>query len=349
MMEEFIVEKDNKGNNRISRIKYEICVLQALRDKLRCKEIWVVGANRYRNPEEDLPADFEERREENYKALNQPLNAEEFTSGLKQAMHASLDKLDTGLPRNKKVNITTKGNGWISLSPIESQPEPVNLAQLKAEIARRWPMVSLLDVLKDTDLRINFTKHFKSVGAREALSRSAIQKRLILKENLRNAISQVVNEILKCRIQDVWGEGTATCASDSKKFGAWDQNLMTEWHIRYRGRGVMIYWHVEKNSACIYSQVKSCSSSEIAAIIEGILKHCTDMTIEKNFVDSHGHSEIAFAFCNLLGFQLMPRLKSIHSQKLCRPEAGMIDASQTFSLCSLVPSIGSSSASNMTK
>ena len=29
---------------------------------------------------------------------------------------------------------------------------------------------------------------------------------------------------------------------DSKKFGSWDQNLMTEWHIRYGGRGVMIYW-----------------------------------------------------------------------------------------------------------
>ena len=49
--------------------------------------------------------------------------------------------------------------------------------------------------------------------------------------------------------------GTTACASDSKKFGAWDQNLMTEWHIRYGGRGVMIYWHVEKNSVCIYSQM----------------------------------------------------------------------------------------------
>jgi len=44
---------------------------------------------------------------------------------------------------------------------------------------------------------------------------------------------------------------STACASDSKKFGAWDQNLMTEWHIRYGGRGVMIYWHVEKNSTCI--------------------------------------------------------------------------------------------------
>ncbi|CAM3613231.1 hypothetical protein EDM52_02315 [Brevibacillus invocatus] len=70
---EIIVEKDEKGQERINRMNYEISVLQALREKLRCTEIWVAGANRYRNPDHDLPTDFEERREENYKALKQPL------------------------------------------------------------------------------------------------------------------------------------------------------------------------------------------------------------------------------------------------------------------------------------
>jgi len=88
----------------------------------------------------------------------------------------------------------------------------------------------------------------------------------------------------------------------------------------------MIYWHVEKNSACIYSQLKSCSSSEVSAMIEGLLKHCTDMEIEKNYVDTHGQSEVAFAFCHLLGFNLMPRLKNIGSQKLYRPDSEMTDA-----------------------
>ena len=26
---------------------------------------------------------------------------------------------------------------------------------------------------------------------------------------------------------------------------------MTEWHNRYRGPGVMVYWHVERRRACI--------------------------------------------------------------------------------------------------
>jgi Domain of unknown function (DUF4158) len=65
-----VVEKDAAGRDRINRVTYEVAVLEALREQLRCKEIWVVGANRYRNPDEDLPADFEANRDEHYKALN---------------------------------------------------------------------------------------------------------------------------------------------------------------------------------------------------------------------------------------------------------------------------------------
>jgi TnpA family transposase len=144
--------------------------------------------------------------------------------------------------------------------------------------------------------------------------------------HLRNAIATVVNEIFRVRQVEIWGEATTACASDSKKFGAWNQNLMTEWHVRYGGRGVMVYWHVEKKSACIYSQLKTCSSSEVAAMIEGVLRHCTDMKVEKNYVDSHGQSEVAFAFCYLLGFQLLPRLKRIKEQKLYLPHSGQTDA-----------------------
>ena len=53
-----VIEKDTEGRPRINRINYEVAVLEALRTQLRCKEVWVVGANRYRNPDDDLPADF---------------------------------------------------------------------------------------------------------------------------------------------------------------------------------------------------------------------------------------------------------------------------------------------------
>jgi TnpA family transposase len=49
------------------------------------------------------------------------------------------------------------------------------------------------------------------------------------------------------------------------------------------------------------------------------------MEVDRQYVDSHGQSTVAFAFCRMLGFQLLPRLKAIHSQKLYQPETGQAD------------------------
>jgi TnpA family transposase len=356
-----VIGEDKYGQPRLNRINYELCVMETLRERLRCKEIWVLGADHYRNPEEDLPPDFNSQRAAYYEALRQPLDVESFIGDLQQQMTLELEELDRTLPKNQKVRLLNRGGGWISLTPLDAQPEPRNLNQLKAAVFNRWPMTSLLDILKETDLRVGFTNHFKSATAWEVLDRPTLQKRLLLclyalgtntglkrvcagdhgetykdlqyvqrrfldREQLRAANATVANAIFSRRLPQIWGEGTTTCVSDSKKFGAWDQNLLTEWHIRYRGPGVMVYWSVEKNTVCIYSQLKSCSSSEVAAMLEGLLRHCTTMDVERNFVDSHGQSEVAFAFCKLLNFDLLPRLKAIHAQKLYRPETGRPDA-----------------------
>jgi len=57
----------------------------------------------------------------------------------------------------------------IKLSPLDPQPEPANILRIKAELMSRWPMTSLLDVLKETDLRVGFSDAFHSVASREML------------------------------------------------------------------------------------------------------------------------------------------------------------------------------------
>jgi Tn3 transposase DDE domain len=364
---EAVVEKDAKGRQRINRITYEICVLDALRDKLRCKEVWVVGANRYRNPDEDLPADFEAQRTNYYHALNLPLEADRFIADLQIEMREALQTLDAGMPSNPLVVISRKRkkDGWITVTPFAPQPEAANLIAIKAETLATWPMTGLLDMLKEADLRLKFTEVLKSPTAYETLDRSVLRPRLLLCLNgigtnagfqrmagfqsgttakdlsyvrrryitadaLRQAIAIVSNGTLHARNPQIWGDGTTACASDSKHFGAWDQNLTTQWHVRYGGHGVMIYWHVDRNSLCIHSQLKSPSSSEVASMIEGVMHHCTEMEVDRQYVDSHGQSTVAFAFCRLLGFQLMPRLKAIHAQKLSRPDVGNPMPTQTY-------------------
>ncbi|MFI7057493.1 transposase [Streptosporangium canum] len=116
----------------------------------------------------------------------------------------------------------------------------------------------------------------------------------------------------------LWGPGTA-CASDSRKFGSWSANFMTEWHQRYGGAGIMVYWHVERKNVCIYSQVRSTTDSEVASMIEGLLRHLTSAEIDRQYTDTHGASIVGFAFSHLLDFKLLPRLKNIGSARLYRP------------------------------
>ncbi|MEV7009290.1 Tn3 family transposase [Streptosporangium sp. NPDC051022] len=107
---------------------------------------------------------------------------------------------------------------------------------------------------------------------------------------------------------------------DSTHFSAFDQNIFTEWHSRYRRakRGVLIYWTVETGgSMAVHSQLISCSASEVHAMVEGAMRHGIDMEIEQNFVDSHGASFVGFGITRLLDFDLVARFKQINKMKLC--------------------------------
>nr|WP_302851520.1 transposase [Streptomyces lunaelactis] len=178
--------------------------------------------------------------------------------------------------------------------------------------------VSELKISEGTNMGIRAIVATGEHGESEAALRH-IRRHFITVDNLRAAVTRLVNATFSARDTDWWGQGNA-CASDSKKFGSWSSNFMTEYHARYGGNGVMIYWHVERKNVCIYSQLKSCSSSEVAAMIEGLLRHCTDAEIESNYVDTHGASVVGFAFTELLNFRLLPRLKNIGSIRLYRPD-----------------------------
>lgn len=355
-------ESVSDESGRIERVPYELCVLVALRDAIRRREVYVEGGRRWRNPEDDLPGDFDDTREVHYAALRQPTDPTEFIAGLRQRMSDALGRLDQALVDDTAGSVrikTRNGEPWITVPKLLALPEPEHLATVKEEVQRRWGTLDLLDVLKDADFLADFTSEFTSVASREVLDRTTLQRRLLLclfalgtnmgikaivstgehganhgeteaqlrhvrrhfitRDNLRRAIAKLVNATFEARDPNWWGSGTA-CASDSKKFGSWESNLMTEWHQRYGGPGVMIYWHVERRSTCIYSQLKSCSSSEVAAMIEGLLRHCTDAEIDTSYVDTHGASVVGFAFTELLGFRLLPRLKNIGSIRLYRPD-----------------------------
>jgi hypothetical protein len=124
-------------DGRVERIPYELCVLIALRRR----EVYVQGAGRWKDPDEDLPGDFEDNRDVHYSELGKPLDVTEFVSGLRGRLDEGLTRLNKALARDTSGGvriITRKGSPWVSVPKLGKLPEPRNLAMLKAEVQRRW-------------------------------------------------------------------------------------------------------------------------------------------------------------------------------------------------------------------
>jgi TnpA family transposase len=138
----------------------------------------------------------------------------------------------------------------------------------------------------------------------------ALRPAPVLSAEGRSFAAAIADATFAARKELIWGTGTGAVASDSTHFGAFDQNLFTQYHVRYGGRGVLIYWHVDKKSVAINTQLISCTASEVAAMVEGAMHHRTEMDVEANCVDSHGQSEIGFGITRLLGFELKPRFET---------------------------------------
>ena len=345
------------GDSRIHRKVYEMALLQTLREGLRSREVWVEGALRYRDPDEDLPKDFEARRDHYYELLGLPRDAKAYLAPLKEAQANALREFDQGILKNKWVAIVENNDGWIKLTPLDPQPEPENILALKAELNRRYNQTNLLDIFSEADHRVGFVKMLKSPTKREVLPFKERRRRQLLTlyslgtnipiksmcndesspeykallytrrrdihaEGLREAIRLVVNATIKAKLDWIWGRANAF-AADSKKFPVFQQNMRAEFHNRLHGRGVMIYWHVDGKALCIFSQMKTCSSSEVASMIEGVVRHGTGVEVEDQYVDTHGQNEVAFGICRMLGFNLRPRLKGIHLKKLYKPDKAM--------------------------
>lgn len=111
--EDVVHRPDTRGRRRVVRMVCEVATFQALRDALRCKEIWAAGADRWRDPDDDLPADYAARRLEHYRSLRKPIDPSVFVDELREQMDAELGALNDALPKLGWLEIAERRSGAI--------------------------------------------------------------------------------------------------------------------------------------------------------------------------------------------------------------------------------------------
>ena len=352
---------EHRGKTRIHRHFCELAVLENLRESVKCKDAWVEGAYKYRDPSRDLPQDWDTAREQHYAGLALPMSDSQFVTPIRDQMATALQEFNVFLTRGADVRVSFPGGGskGAFLVPrVRKRPERPLLRDIRASVLERWGIVELLDMLVEADRQVDLAQFFDPITEHQILSSDEVRERLmavlfglgtnlglkrvhvaakprcsyesllyfrsryVTEAALREANAALVNHILALRDPAIWGRGT-TCASDGKYLGAWEQNLVAERNPHYGKPGIMAYWHVDDNATCIHAMHHRIGASQVAPMLEGLVRHDTEMRVESNFVDSHGQSEVAFAFTRMLGIELLPRLKRIKREKVYQAHKGM--------------------------
>lgn len=356
--EEIWAKKDGDVT-KVLKHYFELCVLQKLEKALNNKEIWVEGAFRYRNPDKDLPQDWSDNWIGYCGKHKIPEKSEDFIDPIKEELGLYLKKANDFFSKDQDVYIYYPGNGekgLFRIPKIVKGPDHPIIEEIKHKTLDRWGILDLTDILLEADRQVNFTRFFYSTAQRQVLTTYEIRERLLLSllgrgtglglkrihaaakpsfsyedliyfnkryvhiNSVRDAISALVNRILEVRSPEIW-KNTKTCTSDGKYLGAWEQNIVAQWNPHYNECGIMSYFLVDENSAGIHSQVRR--GTEVAAMISSLIRHDTMMTIEANCVDSHGQSELGFAFCRFLFVELLPWLRRMKYERLYLTDTDM--------------------------
>jgi hypothetical protein len=91
-------------------------------------------------------------------ALQFPQDASSFVAQLQQKLATVASKLSHSFPHNSELTIDD--NGKPHLKQMKADPIPDGLDKFKADVQERMPERHLLDILKNVQHWINYTRHF---------------------------------------------------------------------------------------------------------------------------------------------------------------------------------------------
>ena len=127
--------------------------------------------------------------------------------------------------------------------------------------------------------------------------------RHITEERLERATERVINAYNKFLLPKYWGTGKHASA-DGTKWNLYEQNLLSEYHIRYGGYGGIGYYHVSDMYIALFSHFIPCGVYEAVYILDGLIKNESDVKPDTIHGDTQAQNAPVFGLAYLLGSTL---------------------------------------------
>lgn len=130
------------------------------------------------------------------------------------------------------------------------------------------------------------------------------------------AQATLVNYQHRLSLSTYWGDGT-TSSSDGMRVPVGVSSLHADSNPHYgTGKGTTIYRFTSDQFSSFYAKVINTNARDAVHVIDGLLHHESDLTIEEHYTDTAGYTDQVFGLSHLLGFRFAPRLRDISDAKL---------------------------------
>jgi TnpA family transposase len=336
----------------LNRRQLEVCVFHYLDHGLRCGDVYVEGAEAYADYRQQLlPWDDCAPRVPAYcQALQCASTASDFVANVRERLRETAQRVDATFPENTELTIDDEGTPH--LTRLQARPIPEDLHTIEAVLKDRMPERHLLDMLKDVQHWVGYTRHFgppsgaapklsdpvlryiftvfgyacelgASQTARHAngpISRQVLRRineQHITASKLEASLRDVIVEYTRFELPFLWGSGKAAIA-DGTHVELIENNLLGAHHVRYGKFGGIAYHHISDTYIALFSHFMACGVWEAVYILDGLLKNRSALQPDTLHADTHGQAEPVFGLASLLGIQLLPRMRTWNDVTLYR-------------------------------
>ncbi|MEE3026780.1 MAG: Tn3 family transposase [Pseudomonadota bacterium] len=333
----------NADTKTVNRKYFELCVLSRIKNELSSGDLFIRYSLEHSDYRKELISwdEYEQGLSEYTDMLGFSKDSKTFATELKKTLSELSTQVDEQFQSNEFLDFN---NDQLVIRRHQNIPEPQQLKKLDEALRDSLEEKSIVDILVESEQWLDAHKLFKPVSGFESkldnprkrfistlfcygcnlgptqtarsiktLSRKQVawlNLKYVTEEKLEKAIVKTVNAYNKFELPSFWGSGKSASA-DGTKWNVYEQNLLSEYHIRYGGYGGIGYYHVSDTYIALFSHFIPCGVYEAIYILDGLIKNESDIQPDVIHGDTQAQSTTVFGLAHLLGIDLMPRIRNI--------------------------------------
>jgi TnpA family transposase len=321
-----------------------MCALEALRDGLRRRDVYVAPSERYGDPRASLLAEpaWRSSRTDVCRSLSLPDAPGPFLERLGVELDAAYRRTLEGLHADHPVHELAAGR--LPVEQLDALPEPESLLALRGQVDRRLPDADLPDLLLEIAAKTGFIDGFthehepgaqlsdlqtsicavllaqacnvdyaplvdETVPALREARLKYVARHYIRPETLIAANARIVDFHAALELATRWGGGEVA-SIDGLRFVVPNRTVHAGYNRRYfhRRRGVTALTTTADHHATVHTVVVPGTQPDALYLLDGLLDPQTSVRPREVMTDTAGYTDVVFGLFRLLGYQFSPRL-----------------------------------------